>query len=404
MKKVLFLIILFIIFIPKSIFAVNCGDKPPDNLSQDDQQKFWNDVATACSQQIASNRSEQNTLKQAISSINAKINLAQAQINQTNVQIKALEKEIIVLDGVLDTVNQSMDDLSVIYLARVRESYRRSRIGPIDLIFTSENFGDFYTRMKYLNAVKAKDQLILTELENSRLDYDERKKQKIVKQEEVEKLKAKLISQQRILQGQQKEKQSLLASTQNDEKKFQELLKQANNQIAAFKKFTLGATPLANQTHCDDWGCYYSQRDSSWFYKTMGNSPEILGEVGCLVTSTAMVASYYDKSLKPSDIAGSSDPFFLDTAFMKFDPWSVNGVSVTRVSVTRDKASEELAAGRPLIAGLNTSLGTHFIVIKGKNDNGYIMHDPFMKDGHDKQFNDTYSESQIFRFDKVTVN
>ncbi|KKT40257.1 hypothetical protein A3K29_02600 [Candidatus Collierbacteria bacterium RIFOXYB2_FULL_46_14] len=405
MKKVcLLLAALFFLMVPTKIFAVNCDDKPADNLSQTDLETFWKDVSTACATQIAQNRNDQNTLKQAISSLNAKINLTQAQINQTTVQIASLEKDITVLSGVLETVNQSVIELTQIYLARVKESYRRTRITPVDLIFSTNSFGDYFTKLKYLNSLKAKDQLILAELENSRKDYDLRKQTKITKQLEIEKLKTKLITQQKVIVTQQKDKQSLLASTQNDEKRFQDLLKQANAQVAAFKKFTSGATPLSNQTHCDGWGCYYSQRDSAWFYHNIGNSPEILGQVGCLITSTAMVASHYGKSLKPSDIASSNEPFFLDTAYMKFDPWSVNGVQIIRSTISKDKADEEINAGRPVIAGLNTGNGTHFIVLKGKDGDNYIMNDPYMENGYDKPFSGTYNLNQVFRFDKVSVN
>lgn len=404
MKQFLIAILVFLFLLPRFSYAVNCGDKPATDMEPSKLEQFWNDVGAACRQELNNNRSTQNTLKQALSSINAKINLAQAQINQTNAQIKSLEKEITVLSGVLENVNESMTELTKIYLARVQESYKRSRVTPVDLIFSSDSVGNYFEKLKYLNTVKAKDQIILMELENSRQDYDQRKQDKVTKQEEIEKLKTKLLAQQKDLQKQQKDKQGLLASTQNDEKKFQELLKQANAQIASFKKFTSGATPLSNQTHCDGWGCYYSQRDSSWFSKTIGNSTEILGQVGCLITSAAMVTSHYGKNLKPSDIAGSTDPFFLDTAFMKFDSWTVAGVNVSRTSIAKDKANEELNEGRPVIVGLNTIYGTHFIVLKGKNDSGYIMNDPFMENGYDKPFNSTYSESQIFRFDKVTVN
>ncbi len=404
--KFIFSIILFLLvfLLPTSALAVNCEDKPDSGWDPNTLIEFWGKVSDACREQISSNRSDQGTLKQAISTINAKINLAQGQINQTDAQITALEKDITVLSGVIETVKDSLSQLTTIYLARVQESYRRSRVTPIDLIFSTNSMGDYFTKLKYLNSVKAKDQLILKELENSRQDYDLRKQTQESKQLEIEKLQAKLESQKKLLVSQQKEKQNLLVLTQNDEKKFESILKQAIAQVTAMRGFTSGATPVKDQTHCDDWGCYYSQRDSAWFYNNIGNSTEVLGRVGCLITSWAMVTSHYGKNLKPSDIAGSTAPFYLDTAYMVFSGWSVNGVSVSRSSIPKDKIDEELNAGRPIIVGLNTSAGTHFIVLKGKNGDEYIMNDPYMENGYDKPFLSTYSFNQVFRFDKVSVN
>ena len=401
MKKLLLVLGILIFFLcVQGAFSYDCKETN-SGMSQEE----LSGIAQACSDKITSNKSEQLTLNQTISTITSKINLAQAQINQTQAQINNLEKEVTVLDGVLTTVNDSMDQLEKIYAARVRESYKQMRITSLDLVFSSNSIGDYFNKVKYLNTVKAKDQLILAELEKSRLDYDKRKSDKITKQKEVEALKAKLIAQKNTLKSQQTEKQKILVLTQNDEKKYQTLLGQANALVAAMRGFTSGATPLNNQTHCDDWGCYYSQRDAVWFSQTIGNSSETVGRVGCLITSTAMVVSHLGKTLKPSDIAGSSNPFFPFTAYMNAGGWSVNGVNVNRQQgLSKDTVESELSAGRPVIAGLNTGYGTHFIVLKGKNGDGYIMNDPYMENGYDKKFSDTYSTNQIFRFDKVTVN
>ncbi len=190
----------------------------------------------ACTEKLKSLYLEESTHKQAIAVYNTKINLIQGQINQTISQIASLEKDITVLSGVLDTVNDSMAQLTVIYQARVQESYRRSRITPIDLIFSSNTFGDYFTKLKYLNALKAKDQLILFELEKSRIDYDLRKQDKVTKQLEVEKLKAKLETQKKSQNQLLKEKQVMLADTQNNEKKYQQLLEQALAEKAAIER------------------------------------------------------------------------------------------------------------------------------------------------------------------------
>lgn len=224
-----------LIFFSRSVFAVECIET---NSSMSVDQLV--EIQKACQDKINSNRQEQTTLKQVISTINSKINLAQGQINQTLVQISQLEKDIEVLGGVLDKVNQSIIDLSKIYQARVRESFRRSRIDQNLQIFASSNFSDFFTKLKYLNTIKTKDQLILKELDSSRQDYDQRRQSKIDKQLEIEKLKKKLEDQKKIFGAQQKEKQQLLIATANDEKKFQALLAKARAELAAIESIIAG--------------------------------------------------------------------------------------------------------------------------------------------------------------------
>lgn len=215
--------------------ASECGDTPPSGNSEE-----LTKYIESCNQKIAENKNQQSTLKQVISGINTKISLAQAQINQTEAQIAGLEKDITVLSGVIDTVNISMDQLAALYISRVRESYKILRTQRLTQIFASKSLSQLLESQKYLNTIKAKDELILTELEKSRLDYDQQKTNKEAKQKEVEALQTKLITQKKDLDGQQTEKQRLLTVTQNDEKKFQEMLSKARAELAAIESIIAG--------------------------------------------------------------------------------------------------------------------------------------------------------------------
>ena len=238
MKYVLSLVFFILTFlIPTSALAVECEGDPPSGV---DKAAEIAEYINKCSQKINDLQGQQQTLKQVISTINSKINLTQAQINQTQSQINALEKEISVLSGVLETVNDSMNQLSAIYVARVRESYRRYRTNKMDIVFSSRSFGEMMEKIKYLNTLKARDQLILAELERSRLDYGQKKEDRVTKQKEVEKLKAKLLGQKKDLDSQQAEKQKILVITLNDERKFQSLLSQAKAELIAIESIIAG--------------------------------------------------------------------------------------------------------------------------------------------------------------------
>ncbi len=403
MKKLSAIVVfLLILFLPQITIGVDCNGTPPSGPDKEAEIKQYID---SCTQKISLLQKEQSSLKQVISTINSKINLTQGQINQTQTQIKSIEKEIDILGGVLDKVTESTSVLTKIYQARVSESYRRIRVNPASLFFTTNNFGDYFSKLKYLNTVKSKDQIILSELEKSRQDYNSRRQSKIEKQQEIEKLKKKMEAQKIVLGQQQKEKQNLLTATASDEKKYQKLLSEAKAQLAALRRFVSsngGATILSNQTKCDSWGCYYNQRDSQWGNMGLGGSNYSVAEYGCLVNSVAMMATHAGKNVKPSDIA-SNTPAFVPGYGYLLHSFSVNGINVTITSVSKDKLDDELKAGRPVIAGLFSG-PDHFIVIVKKDGDKYIMNDPFLENGSNRPLTDKYSVSDINSLRLVSFN
>jgi len=108
------------------------------------------------------------------------------------------------------------------------------------LFFSSQSFGEFLEKARYLNVVKARDHLILMELEKARADYDNQKQLKEEKQAEVEKLMAGLEAQRRNLNSQKVQKQNLLTITKNSEKEFQILLNAVRTELEAIEGIIAG--------------------------------------------------------------------------------------------------------------------------------------------------------------------
>lgn len=407
MKK----LFLFIVFLgtfysvlttaPRAHAAV-CGDNVP---TDDGELKSYIDD---CSSKLKSLSGQKTTLSHALSFLTTQINLTQAKIAEQTTQLSKLEIEINDLSGKIQSLDYSLTDLTKLFVARVKSSYMNVASSPIAMILHFSGITEFTKGLQYVEAVRDHDQKLLLSLEKSRLDFDQQRTMKEKKQAEIEAVKKILDREKAALATQVSAKNKLLADTKNDEARFQSLLSAAQAQLAAFRRFTTsqgGTSLLSNQTKCDAWGCYYNQRDSSWGNQTIGLSGETMKEVGCLVTSMAMVASHYGKSIKPGDIAASSNPFWGNTAFMNQGSWSVAGVTMTRTRIgsSTAKIDEELSAGRPVVVGIYGG-PDHFLVITKKEGDDYIMNDPFPENGGGIKFTSKYPLSAISAVDRVTVN
>ena len=115
-----------------------------------------------------------------------------------------------------------------------------------------------------------------------------------------------------------------MSQVQENEASAEQEYNQAVAELAGFSRFVTsqgGASILSNQTSCDDWGCYYNQRDSQWGNILInGQSRYSMAGYGCLITSVAMVASHMGhREMLLSDIAVSSGSnFAVDTAMLRY--------------------------------------------------------------------------------------
>lgn len=236
MKKLfVFSFILFTVYsllnTPRAVLARECDSNPPTDINE------LNDYINSCQSKINESRAEQKTLSSTITYLNNQINLAAAQITKTTSELNILENEIADLSGKIKSLDYSLDDLTVLFVNRVQSSYKEHHGSDITLsLFNSRGFADFFRRYQYVARVRDHDREVMIALETARLDYDQQKSLKEIKQAEVEELKSILDAQQASLTTQKASKDQLLAQTKNDEKKYQQLLSQALAEKAAIEK------------------------------------------------------------------------------------------------------------------------------------------------------------------------
>lgn len=339
------------------------------------------------------------SLTNTIQYINTKINLSQAQINKSEAELKSLEHQLQDLDTRIGGLEESLNILSNVLLARVNQQYKQKQTNPVQLLLISDGLNEFLTRYRYTEIAQDYTKEVMEKAENQKLTFDEQKKLKAQKQEEVEKKQQQLETQRGQLASERSNQQQLLTSTKNDEARYQQLLAQAEAELNSFRSFSSsrGTGILPPQNSPDGW--YFSQRDQRWATICIGsscgtrNEGRIL-EVGCLVSSTAMVKKKFGEDVNPITIARNAGYFFSNTAYMN-RPWPApGGYEYVRQAYSQAKMDSELAEGRPVIVHLR--IGTadgHFVVIKSGENGNYTMHDPI--EGYDKKFTDFYRISQI---------
>lgn len=175
-------------------------------------------------------------------SLSLEISVMDNQIKLTQLRIDATKQEILVLGGDIDKANKkisqlekALEELIKVLVNRIISTYQVGKTQNITMLISASNISDFFTRASYLRIVQAHDKKIIYDTQQAKDDYLNQKQIYEDKKAEVEKLKAQLEAYTAQLDQDKKAKQALLEVTQNDEKRYQQLLAQLKAEKSAIE-------------------------------------------------------------------------------------------------------------------------------------------------------------------------
>ena len=393
-KKIVFLVLTL------SFFLLNPAISHADE-TEDIQNKI-----TEYSQKLDELGKAKNTLANQIKILTSQYDLTLLKITQTENSIKTLDQEINNLTVKIDDLDKKLNNLASLYVLQIIQNYKLQKNAPPFAFLFSTNLDNYLEQYKYVSSVQKASQNSMVNIQTIKSDYDAQKTDKAEKQQEMETLQKTLATQKTSLNSQKAAKDQLLATTQNDEKKYQQLLTAAQSQLAGLKSFSSGASGSIclspNQPKGKD-NNFYSQRDGLWcnqFINNSSDSTDTIGSIGCAISSYAMVRKKMNSDISPSLIALDPNNFGID----KYSKVLINklpGKSSYSLSAVKNGLDN---GNKYVIMQLcksgkycNFDYGgwSHFIVVIGMGDgNGnFDIHDPWY--GPDQKLNDHYSVGLI---------
>jgi Peptidase_C39 like family len=141
------------------------------------------------------------------------------------------------------------------------------------------------------------------------------------------------------------------------------------------------------------------QNDEKWKNTKLGNSSETIGGWGCLLTSVTMMLNGigYDETPesvneKMKSAGGFQGAFFIPSVLPYVWPnCAYRDMQPCEGSVPISQIDSAVAAGKPVILQVDwnkqAGIQTHFVLIKEKKGNDYVLYDPYKYggDGPDKE-------------------
>lgn len=237
LPKLIFTLLLFLLiftFLPFPFTLSPVSAQSPDDLEKQLQEKQAE--IKKVEDQLAQSQTQEKTLKTQLTVIDNQTKLTLLRIDETEFQIVKLDKEINDLGTRIERLSSSVDSISALLLDRIVKTYKYSNLSGLELVFSSSGFTDLLQRIKYLQVVQANDKKVLYQLQATKTTYNDQKTDKESRQAQQQKLQKDLEKYKSDLEQQKKVKDELLRVTQNDEVKYQALLKQIRAEIASISQ------------------------------------------------------------------------------------------------------------------------------------------------------------------------
>ncbi len=335
-------------------------------------------------QQAQQSQKESKQLGQQVQSLQQSIDSTQQQISSTADQISQVNQNIAdKLKAIADTEAELVTQKSHQDQA-IQALYELGGNDPLQVALASKSIGDIFQQSQYVSSIEQQVQAVITQVNKTKATLEQEKQDLNDQQQKLIQLQARQESQKNSLTSQQQQTQDQQANASADAQLYAQQASQTTDQIAQVQQKLRVLTATAR------WGSdIVSDAPAGWSYvqldysQTLGDSRYTIHDYGCLVTSLAMVATYYGHAITPPAIASHSSWFTNGDAYVSSIADGI-GITVSGGRVNWDTVDSQLASGHPVIVSIylpqvgaiNRDGSSHFIVISGKSGNHYLMQDP----------------------------
>lgn len=370
----------------------------------------WQQKINELEGKISNLQGQEKTLSSQIQVMDSQIALTKLRIQSTQQQIMNLTMDIDTANTKISKLQGSIDNLTKVLMGRIVATYEIGSSQPFQLLVSSSDISDFFARANYLRIAQAHDKQLIYDTVQAKNDYTNQKQIYESEKEQVVALNTQLQAYNDQLDQEQAQKKQLLADTQGSEANYQQQLASAQAQLEALSNFArsrigAGGSIIPHQDLSDSWGPYYNQRDANWGNNLIGYSDTQVWEVGCLLTSYAMVSSHYGSVVTPAQVAANPSNFWGSTADFNAPGPAPAGHSASYVAdPSMSSLVSEIQAGNVVIAGMSANGGSraqgyysdHWVVLRGVDSNGnFMINDPWYSGAMNVSINDHYGSWKI---------
>lgn len=184
---------------------------------------------------IKETQAQKNTLQGDVTSLNAKIAAAQAQINAKNITIKQLGAQIKQKNVVIGQLNERIERGRESLGAIMRQTQMLDEYSVVTVALSSESVSSFFRDLDAFVSIKTRMRELFSDISHAKVQTEAEKAALAQKQNQTADAKFVIETQKQKVASDKVEKQQLLAITTNKETEYKKVLAERQAKAAAIR-------------------------------------------------------------------------------------------------------------------------------------------------------------------------
>lgn len=310
MKKLALLLGIALLFPAVLVQAANKADLADIQAKLKEKQQAYDDLQARIDvyeENLKSKQQEKTTLNSQVEVLDQNINLTKSEMEQTEIEIDSLGLEIdslqIKLNDTQDTIESHQGHMSDL----IRDLYNYDQRTYLEIALSHATLSDFSTQVEYTESVNDQFRSALESLQQLKKQLREDKDDLSSKQDAEEQKKVELTTRQETLEGEIQYKSGLLATVENDETKFQQLIEDIQSEQEGYNAEISRLEKSARETY-DQLNSGTKTEDGGSVTDSLPSDFDPIWPASCIITTTFHDPNYIFRAYFEHDAIDCAAP------------------------------------------------------------------------------------------------
>lgn len=184
---------------------------------------------------IKDTQAKKGTLQGDVTTLNAQIKAAQAQIDAKNITIKQLSAQILKKNAVIGQLVSRIDKGKESLASILRQTQMIDDYSIVSVALGAQNVSDFFSDLDAFTSIKTDMQTLFADIRSAKTQTETEKAELAAKQNQTADAKYAVETQKKQITNNKTEKQQLLAITTNQEIEYKKVLADRQAKAAAIR-------------------------------------------------------------------------------------------------------------------------------------------------------------------------